>query len=1221
MLHPSHKRLPSIRSKTAKLVLACLVPAVLGFGALTYEVFLLRRTELQAAALRAVYTLDQAVDAHLTLAHATLRSLATAPGLAGMPPRPDAIMAHARASLAADGALAAVLLVGADGHTLADTRGAASGALPPEVLAAAAARGGPAELPLLRDTRGQPWIGVALPLQDAAGTLLVGLIDMPRVATLTDRQLLEPGWSMAIIDSRAKVIDRRPGHAHWTGTLARDEIVRDAQRADSGTVAVLSLDRTPVYSTWRRVARHPDWIVLTSYPRATVRELLAGSLRGLTITIAIALGAGLLLAWRLGGRIARSVHALTGPARALGTGAPVAVPPMHVRETAEVAQLLASVDAELLGYRTNLEQLVTTRTEELARSTAYLAAVFAHAPFGLCVLDVDLRFVMVNDYLAVLSGIAPADHVGRSHADVFGPAGQQYEEFFRQVLLTREPLLDVELNVTLPALPDSARHLKASYYPVLANGRVEGVAAMIRDVTAERLQAQRIRDQEEQFRALYERSGDAHMLVTLSAGFVGGNQAAAGIYGFATVDELLATSPAALSPPWQPDGQRSEDAIALHLKQALDEDTARFEWRHRRVDGTEFDADVRLTSVNIGGSGVMLSTVRDITERKEAEAALRAASFQLEQSESMLRMSEARLQHLNEQLMIALDQAHAASDAKSRFVANMSHEIRTPMNAVMGLARLLEEAPLEPRERAYAGKIRRATQSLLGILQDILDFSRIDAGELRLEQVRFILCDVLDTVSTMLAGPAWEKGIEPVFDVAPDVPLELVGDPLRLQQILLNLFSNGIKFTEHGEVVLAVRLLGRDADSVDLEFAVRDTGIGIAPDRHEAMFEAFSQGDTSSSRKYGGAGLGLPISRRLARLMGGELTLSSELERGSEFRLRVRLGRPTDAASLALPGHVRATGLRVLIADDNPHAARGLADVCRYFGWQADIVAGGRAALERLRTGPAPDLAFIDSAMPDLDGLSLVAWALQDGIPLPPLAMLVPEHERDRLLELADGLPIRTTVAKPTTREEVVRAIIALRGGPPAPAALRISTPLTGKLGGRRVLLVEDNEINQEVATFILQHAGAAVEVAANGRIAVALLQDDPQRYDVVLMDIQMPVMNGYEAARAIRTMGLAELPLVAMTANVLDSDIDEARAAGMEHMVAKPIDVDELVATIVQVTATHAPRMGPDPATPVGAPPFPVALPGIDCAAALARFHGNAAAFAALLRRFEASS
>jgi two-component system sensor histidine kinase/response regulator len=588
-----------------------------------------------------------------------------------------------------------------------------------------------------------------------------------------------------------------------------------------------------------------------------------------------------------------------------------------------------------------------------------------------------------------------------------------------------------------------------------------------------------------------------------------------------------------------------------------------------------------------------------------------------------LKRGELRLQELNEQLMRARDRAEAASSAKSEFVANMSHEIRTPMNAIIGLARLLEEAPLERRERGYVGKIQMATKSLLGVVNDVLDFSKIEAGQLRLEQTRFNLEHLLANTAMLVAGSAWDKGVEPIFNIAPGLPVELVGDAMRLHQVLLNLMSNAVKFTEHGEVVLGVREAERDGPRITLEFYVHDTGIGIAADQQLRMFDAFSQGDSSTSRKYGGTGLGLAISRRLVDLMGGVISVQSQPGEGSTFRFVCPLLCAPGTPHVEIPPALQ--GLRVLAVDNNSsvlHALENAGDTMGWMVWTAESAAEGLRTLRTLHGHKQKiDLLVIDSAMPEADGISMLVEARGiPGLALPHVIVMAAEHSAEDLQPLASSLQIDSVLSKPFTPGQVQAAALeAVTGVTPAPEQ-PARTPLAGRLAGMRVLLVEDNEINQEMARYILLHANAQVETAVNGEIAVDMLRAAPGRADAVLMDLQMPVMDGYEATAAIRAMGMVDLPIIAMTANAMQEDRRRAVAAGVNAHVAKPIDVDELIATLTRLTgsrphaaATAAPRQAA--ASQDHAP-----LDGIDLPAALGRMDGDYPAFVSLLKRFERS-
>lgn len=590
---------------------------------------------------------------------------------------------------------------------------------------------------------------------------------------------------------------------------------------------------------------------------------------------------------------------------------------------------------------------------------------------------------------------------------------------------------------------------------------------------------------------------------------------------------------------------------------------------------------------------------------------------------SELKRSELKLQELNEQLVRARDRAEAASRAKSEFVANMSHEIRTPMNAITGLARLLQEAPLERRERSYVNKIQLATQSLLGVVNDVLDFSKIEAGQLQLEQASFNLEQMLAGTAVLLANSAWEKGVELVFDISPALPRELTGDAMRLQQVLLNLLSNAIKFTERGEVVLAVNETEGGSHAVTLEFAVRDTGIGIPAEQQQHMFDAFSQGDTSTSRRHGGTGLGLAIARRLSDLMGGVISVDSTLGKGSTFRFLCPLQRSAGDAGSAPAAPPNLRGLAVLLVDDNASVRQALLRAGQALQWQMATAASAAEGVQALRERHF-NLLVVDSSMPGTDGIAMLVEARGGGSgSFPKVVMMAAGRASDDLLQLADSLQIDAVLPKPFTPARLHEAALAALTGNHQSGQAASHAPLSGSLAGMRVLLVEDNEINQEMARYILLHCGALVEVAANGEIAVDLLRDDPQRFDAVLMDLQMPVMDGYRATQSIRAMGLRALPIIAMTANAMAEDRVRAIEAGVDAHVAKPIDVDELIATLTRLAPLHPELAAGQSGASRGdgrSDGRPAVVPGIDLEAALRRVAGNYAAFVSLLKRFENS-
>lgn len=628
----------------------------------------------------------------------------------------------------------------------------------------------------------------------------------------------------------------------------------------------------------------------------------------------------------------------------------------------------------------------------------------------------------------------------------------------------------------------------------------------------------------------------------------------------------------------------------------------------RRHNGELFSIDLRVSKINEGDDALYVGLIRDITQQKA-----------LEEKEKLVAL----------ELQRARDAADQANQAKSDFLANMSHEIRTPMNAVIGLSDLCLMTDLSPKQSDYLNKIHRSATSLLGIINDILDFSKIEAGKLDIESVPYEIDAVLDNLATIVQVKTQQKGIELLFNRDPSLPSTLIGDPLRLSQILINLCNNAAKFTEHGEIVVNIRRLDDSSigpDKVHLQCSVTDTGIGMNDEQLSRLFRSFSQADTSTTRKYGGTGLGLAISKQLTELMGGSINVTSREGEGSVFTFDIIQGYSDEQTERHFEPASDIRHLNTLLVDDNDTSREILQHYLTAFNYRVTTAKSAPEALAIINRADAPsfDLIVTDYLMPDMSGLEFASM-LKKPQSKAAFAKIIMASAflSNEVTHLAGADNIDDFLSKPVSPSHLFDSIMRVFGHHAISAVrrhnqeLKADDPRLRVIQGAHILLVEDNEINQQVASELLEHARFLVDIANHGQEALDRLEH--KKYDAVLMDIQMPVMDGYEATRHLRTnKAFNDLPIIAMTANASLEDREKSLAAGMNAHINKPINPSELLGTLLK-WIPHKERPMPE-AKDQSENPSDQALPqinGIDTLAGLSRVGGNVGSYKKLLKKF----
>nr|WP_243393548.1 PAS domain S-box protein [Solimonas fluminis] len=805
-----------------------------------------------------------------------------------------------------------------------------------------------------------------------------------------------------------------------------------------------------------------------------------------------------------------------------------------------------------------LEQQVVARTQELREVLALQGAILSNAGFAIIATEVDGTIKVFNPAAERLLGYAAAEVISKATPAIIHDPGEvavRAESLSLELgypvdvgfetFIAKARLGAVDANEWTYVRKDGGRVPVWLSVSALRrdDGELFGFLGMVVDITERR----------ELERTLRERERFLNEVTDSIPGMIGYWDS-----------ELHCRFANASYLSWF--GRAKEQMIGIHIRDLLGEElfhrneplirgalkgeAQKFERRLKRADGSHGHTWAHyipdMDGATVKGFYVL---VTDITELKKAQEMLEATNRILEQRNR---------------------EVEAATQAKSLFLANMSHEIRTPMNAVIGMLQLLQRTPMTRLQADYTDKAEAAARAMLALINDILDFSKIEAGKMQVERELFKLDELLRQTGAVLSEMLGAKDVEILFDIDPNVSSSLVGDKLRLQQVLLNLAGNAIKFTERGEVVVGVHERERRGSVSVLDFFITDTGIGIAPEQMGKIFRGFEQAEASTSRRYGGTGLGLAISRRLVALMGGDLRVESTMGKGSRFwfSLEIELADTCPANLTSSNGGVSLRDLRVLLVDDNPMARMVLRGYAESLGWRVEMASNGKEALALLETGSISgiehDVLLIDWQMPDMSG-----WEICERIrsrPQPSKAALIimaTAHGRGALGEKLEQAPslVDAFLVKPITASMILDAVADARARHGTLWAQRAMVVSERRLDGARVLVVEDNTTNQQIAHDLLVSEGATVTIANDGEAGVAAVRNGTPPFDVVLMDIQMPGMDGYEATRRIREYSArGRLPIIAMTANAMPQDREACLAAGMNDHVGKPFHIDELV-------------------------------------------------------------
>ena len=964
-------------------------------------------------------------------------------------------------------------------------------------------------------------------------------VNLSDVARFSGGDGLGSDGRVAVIDRSGTLIasaGRAEPEARWGGgtdPLAAEGVqVWRAAGARAGGLSSFQYQGSDWVGLFRDVefGGKPVWLAVFA-PREVFNPVRSGDFVVLGLIALAVMGLGHLVAQSVARQFARPLEALARESERIGRmdlAAPVAVESawLEVDELAraeeDMRRRLLEATGELSRAKAVLEVKVEERTDALARQVTLVQALLDTVPYPVFYLGPDARFTGCNRTYEEAFGIDPARLTGRRVADLrIMDAGDlaTYQADNEKVIAEGS---QIQREVILPFADGKLHHTLITVHGFRdPDGSPGGLVGLIADVTPLKEVQRRLEENERRFR-FFATHVDEGIMVIEDGKVADVSEVWAEMFRCRRED-AVGSSPLDYTAPEMHDEVRRRITAG---------EGGRYESVLKRADGSTFPALVRGRTVDYGGRPVRLTTVLDISRQKETEAAL----------------------------IRARAEAERAAAAKAEFLANMSHEIRTPMNAVIGMTQLALQTRLDDRQRRYLERVDAAGRGLVALINDILDFSKLEAGRMRIEYVPFRLDELAGHVVDLTALKAAEKDIELLVDIDPRLPLELVGDPTRLGQVLTNLLGNAVKFTERGEVLIRVALAGPGGAEgrVRARFEVRDSGIGMDADTLSRIFSAFVQADSSTTRRFGGTGLGLSIVDRLVTLMGGKIEVDSAPGEGSRFHFSLEFGVGATREERRRVAF-EPSQLRVLVADDNLSAGEIFRNLLEGIGCRVTVTAGGGEALTEIaqarQAGDPYQLFLCDWKMPGLDGIETIRrLRVGEGQGMP-ACILATAYDRDSLAEALDGVPVAGVLSKPVSASTLFDAIATALGHAPRHSGenRRGAPPPPPDLVGRRILLAEDNPVNRELAEELLRRCGAAVESAADGTEALDWLAR--AEFDLVLMDCQMPGIDGYEATRRLRAEG-RRLPVIAMTASAQAGVREDCVAAGMNDYLAKPLDL-----------------------------------------------------------------